>query len=1072
MSDTTQHKLMRGVRPGLRKRKVPLGTPLPRPISGASGASGPGAYPDLLYYGGPVVPNPQVYIVFLGNWTGSSAQTRATDLQQFVSDFLSSSYMNTLGQYICGTNAKLVNSVFIANTNDNLSHDDLTNIFQTAINNGTIPEPTNRSNCCIMYLDDNTAVDDTTADIVMCETTSDTAFGYHDYFTTAAGNPFYFAIVPGLTNACLTNSCPGGDSTCTLQLSMTQEQRQTKVTSHEFSEMVTNPENTGVPATTNLAWIDQDIGTGEIGDICNDTIGTITVGSNTWTVQPIYSKWDDMNSNGATSCVYGDPNPLPCLLPACSLILERSTFGKDEVTSLLSGGKTLYSDALYVVVNGYTPAQLGLTSSNLNNPPNLSSLITFNGTFPGLSTQGVTIAFDGTTGVQLEDTTNLTGIQTITFPFNVQFQTVSGSLVAFNGVPANPGYQDYTLSATVASSAATGYPAVSATSTAAEIEFVLQADPYMVAGETFWLSNDMRVFTVTPATLKGSNPLKYSTTPWAATPNDYIANLIDELNTNFTDPTVANTPFNGVQSGEDQSALLLGQNDTSGNAVYNFGLARVHLQGDTASNVRMFFRLFISTSPDTDFNTSTTFRSLEETDSMGIPIPGTLIPMLGFPSSDMTSTIPFFAASRIVSTSASMTTQSDPKNVQTIPSPLIPTPPPPGQQVLAYFGCWLDLNQPTPQFPLNPAATATPNGPWLSSQIQSIPSIIMGNHACLVAEISYDPDPIPPGANAATSDKIGQRNLSWGPSDNPGSADAHRVPTLFDIRPTSAKLQPAALPDELMIEWGNTPARSIASIYWPQIEADQIIALAQRHYPLVNFTKADEHTIQCVTGAITYIPIPPGTGPNIAGLITLDLPQTILTGQEFQVVVRRLSTRSVGFDDANFRSLALSWRYVVGAFQINIPVGTSKTLLKPEESVLAVYKWKIEQIPATNRWYPVLQRFINQVAGRVAGLGGNPGSIQPTQTGGGSGQVGAGKALEYTGKVEGLIFDRFGDFEGFLLETEEGEHLTFAATEQAIEDRVREAWVDRMVISVFVEASDGRLPVLIILRRAPRPEHL
>ena len=51
----------------------------------------------------------------------------------------------------------------------------------------------------------------------------------------------------------------------------------------------------------------------------------------------------------------------------------------------------------------------------------------------------------------------------------------------------------------------------------------------------------------------------------------------------------------------------------------------------------------------------------------------------------------------------------------------------------------------------------------------------------------------------------------------------------------------------------------------------------------------------------------------------------------------------------------------------------------------------------------------------------------------------------------GVAFDRFGDFEGFLLLTEEGEEFSFLAREQAIEDRVREAWRDRMVVSVFVE---------------------
>lgn len=1064
MSDTVPRKVLHGVIPARRKKKVPPGTPLGSP---SSGASGPGAYPGLLYYGGPVAADPQVYIVFLGDWTSSANQTRAGNLKQFVSDLLASSFMNVISQYTCSAQGSLANSVFVSNTNTNLFHADLVTLLQTAINNGTIPEPTDPSHVYIVYLDDNTAIDDTVAGVVMCEPMSDTSFGYHSFFTTTKGNPFYFAVVPGLTDTCLQNSCPGGDSTCSLQLTMTQEQRQTKVTSHELAEMVTNPQNSGFEASSKWAWDDDEAG--EIGDICNDIIGNITVGPNTWTVQPIYSKWDDMNTNGATTCVYGEPGPMPCLLPHCSLIIQRSTYGKDEVNSLLSGGQVAYTDAGYVVIDGFVPAQLGLTGSNLNEPPNLASLISFTGTFAGLESQGVTLAFDSTTGVQLEDSTNLTGIQTITVPYNVQFATVNGQLVAFDGVPASPGYQDFTLAATVASSASTGYPAISASSSTAEIEFVLQADPYMMSGETWWVSNDMRVFTVTPATLAG-NPLPSSTTPWNSTPNEYIKALINELNTNFTDPPLANTPFNAIAYGEDQSALLLSQNDTSGNAVYNFALARLHLQGDTASNVRTFFRLFISSSPDTDFDTGTTFRSLPQTDSMGNNMAGTLIPMLGFPSSDMTSTIPFFAEPRVPSTSESMTRQSDPSNVQTIPSPLIATPPTPGSQVLAYFGCWLDINQTVAQFPLNPATASTPNGPWTASEILSIPSIIMGNHACLVAEVSYDPDPIPAGANAATSDKIGQRNLSWGSSDNPGPADAHRVPTLFDLRPTSAQVPATALPDELMIDWGNTPAGSVASIYWPQLEADSVLALASRHYSLLRLTKADAHTIRCMTGALTYIPIPAGTGPNLAGLITLDLPQTVRAGQMFHVVVRRLSTRSIGRDTVKGRTNPLSWRYVVGAFQINIPVETSKTLLDPEESILAVYKWKIEQVPSTNRWHPVLRRYIDQLSGRFAGLGGSPGSVQPSQTGGkpGVGKGETSRQIECTGKVEALIFDRFGDFEGFLLRTERGQKLTFSAREHAIEDRVREAWLDRLVISVFVEPSDRQQPVMIVLRRAPR----
>jgi hypothetical protein len=764
--------------------------------------------------------------------------------------------------------------------------------------------------------------------------------------------------------------------------------------------------------------------------------------------------WGSINGGNLLSA-------LQALFPrTVMLVLERSTYGKDEITSLLVGGQYTYTDVLYVQVDGFFPAQFGLTAANLSNPPNLSTWLTFAGSFTGLVPSGVSLAFDTTTGVLLEDATNLYLIQRITFPFNVQFETVNGQLHAFNGVPASPGYADYSLSATITSIyASPGSTPASATSSTAEIQLVLQADPYMIAGDSWWLSNDMRVFTVHPGALPSNNvPLQYSMTRWVGDPNAYIQSLISELNTTpaFTNPATLNTPFTGISPLESSSSTSLNLLFAPSNPVYNFGLARVHLQGDSTTDpVRVFFRLFISPSPDTDFNSATTFRSLPETDSLGNVISGTLIPVLGFPTNDMSSTIPFFADERIVSTTASMTRQSDDTNAFPIHNTT-------GGEVYAYFGCYLDLNQPTLRFPLDPATATSssgqsaPNGPWPQSEILSIPAIIMGQHACLVAEIAYDPDPIPPGANAATSDKIGQRNLSWGGADT----------TFFDVRRTSPTLPATLLPDELMIEWGNVPHGSVAFIYWPGVGADEVLGLAERFYRNSQLTKSDDHTIRCVTGSITYIPIPSGTAPNLAGLLTVELPKSVRTGEQFSIVVRRLSWR---FREADQRETLASWRYVVGAFQMNIAVRAKQDLLPAEENILALYKWKIEQIPADNRWHPVMRRYSARVSGTIKRLGGDPGAIGPSQTGVGAAfKPGPAKRLEYTGKVMGLAFDRFGDFEGFLLLTEMGEEVSFLAREQAIEDRVHEAWKDRMVISVFVEPPDLKTPVVILFRRGPR----
>jgi len=1039
------------------------------PADPTTPGTGAGSFPNFLYQGGPVINTPQVYIAFVGDWTSSANQTRATRLTQFVKDLLSSSYMNILSQYGVGNTGTVENSVFLSNSTSPLTHSDLTGLIQTAINNSVLPEP-NASTCVIMYLDNNTAVDDAGAGAVMCEATSDTAFGYHTFFATTAGNNFPFAVVPGLTDTCLKNSCPGDDAGCNLHLAQTQEQRQTEVTSHEFSEMITNPINTGVIATSNFAWIDlTDFGSGENGDICAGNSTTITVGSNTWTVQNMYSKLDDQQSNGATTCVSSESGPLASLLPAVSMILDRSTFGKDEVKAKLAAGSGKYQDAFYVVVDGYTPDELGLNSGNLTSPPNLP---TFSGSFHGLGDPA--IGFDGSTGVQLDQPGKWWNIQRITFPFNITFSTLN----AFNGLSISNPSQIYGLTAQIVNSTTpAGYPTVtSPVSAIAEFELVFQADPYMTAGETWWLSDDIRVFQVTPAKLPSSNiPLAYSSTAYTGNNNAYIKNLIGELNKSFTDPTTVHTPFSGISSDEYLSAVNLAGKDLGGNPVFNFALARVHLQGDTAHVVRMFFRLFISSSPDTDFNSGTTFRSAVEADSAGNPISGTLIPMLGFVTSDMPSTIPFFAEARIDSTTESMARQTDDTNVQTIPSPTAPTPPT-GSEVYAYFGCWLDLNQTTPRFPADPSSQTHQNGPYTGAL--PIPALIMSNHACLVAEIAYDPDPIPTGANASTSDKINQRNLQWSPGDNPGPATAHRIPTLFDVRP-STNGSPDVLPDELMIEWGNTPPGSVATIYWPQVNADDVLALDTKLYTSKNLTKKDAHTIQCVTGnSVTYVPIPAGTGPSLAGLMTVDLPTTVRVDEEFNVVVRRIrwarQGQSLQIQDRARSDQTVNWRYVVGAFQIQIPIGTGPALLPQEESLLALFKWKIEQIPTTNKWHPVLNRYIEIVSGRVSGFGGNPGQINPSP-GGYPGTLGQhhehphGHAcLEWTGKVSGLVYDRFGDFDAFILETESGHEHRFIACEQEIECLVRYAWDERAVISVFAEHHRKDWPVSIVLRRAPK----
>lgn len=267
------------------------------------------AHPGFGYHGGPVVASSLVYASFWGSlWqTDPGHQQRAARLAQFLRDFLASRYMNILSQYGAGGGAgaagSFVQSSFVSGVPTQLTDASIRSIVQSAIDAGMVPEPGSPSRIALMiYLDEQIAV---SGDPTMCEPRGDTAFGYHNFFTTTAGHSFYYAVMPGLDDACLRSSCPS-DASCSLHLAETQEQRLTQVTSHEYSELVTDPELN--------AWFDATTGA-ENGDICNGETGTITVGADTWTVQRMYSKADDVSTNGAITCLVEAPTPIPMLSP-------------------------------------------------------------------------------------------------------------------------------------------------------------------------------------------------------------------------------------------------------------------------------------------------------------------------------------------------------------------------------------------------------------------------------------------------------------------------------------------------------------------------------------------------------------------------------------------------------------------------------------------------------------------------------------------------------------------------------------------------------------------------------------
>jgi hypothetical protein len=764
--------------------------------------------------------------------------------------------------------------------------------------------------------------------------------------------------------------------------------------------------------------------------------------------------------------------------------VEDSTFGAGQVQDSPS-----YGNAFWLVLDGFTPDVLGISGTNPSgtvSPIPSGAFMTLLGA-TNINQAGIPV---------LELPGGYYNVQRIRYPFNINFP----SGVPFPSMGNPPAFYELDASITV--------PGNSTPFTAKTVfELVAGANPYFAnidpnQNNVFWLSQDMRLFTITPTANNqmpvGNVPFTFTTgSPTqldTAAAYNYVQSLVGYFNNTYsdgsTDPFASTSTVlpneSGVYTGDSTvtPATPNPGHPTEPYMNYNFALARVRLRGPSGSsneadNVKVFFRIFGTQTNDTDYiNTNSAVSLIDpfitypstpaaDPDDPSAPLPGT------DSSGNINGcTLPFFA---------------DPNELDLQPATMAnPNPPygvnnrniiiPMGDDTIwTYFGCFLNVYDDTVTYGGQTAQQ------WLAG----------GTHHCIVAQIAYEGAPIENEDSVIespeNSDKLAQRNLQVTPSSNPGFPLAHRIPQTFDLRPSPNVTSMfdgylTNVPDELMIDWRNTPVGSTASIYWPQLNADQVIALATKYHSAETFTKADNRTIQFkVLGGVTYLPIPTGSGENFAGLFTLDLPSGIRVGEEFQVVVRRITSRQLVDQQPVINATGkavterlFSWRYVVGSFQITVPVEEDNEILPQDENLLAILKWRQTIISKTSRWYPILQRYIAYIEGRIIGMGGNPSQVQPSQLGTANQQIGQQglpivhpvypheKEHRFVGKVENITYDRFGDFEGFRLRTEHGEEEFFHGRESHVEDLVLNAWNQRMLIAVTVD-DHGDWPAKIVL---------
>jgi hypothetical protein len=778
-----------------------------------------------------------------------------------------------------------------------------------------------------------------------------------------------------------------------------------------------------------------------------------------------------------------------------TFIMDRTTFGQDEVDAKepMPTSVASYTPAYWIAVRGILPGDLGLTPGNLNSPPHVPSVTpSFD---PALSQAEINAIknmlnpgqFTGP--VVPEDASVPDEPQDFLFPFTISFTGDQGFKQLAS---ANPpiGSTLVTLQGSVTAAGAQLANSAQIELTTGEDPFFIDVNPHDPTQPT-WLSFDLRLFKVPANSVKFGVPMPGNP---AGAPG-FITQVIANLNANKG--VVGADSFDGLTQDESGSALEFNPTDNHGHKVFNFALARVRILGKTAgatpSPVRVFFRLFQAQSTNSAFNTATTYRFATD----GTPH-GRKIPLLGIQNDQHGHpeyvTIPCFATARNNLTGpADMRNQADPPNAQIIT--IVP-----GVEVDHYFGCWLDINQPQQKFLPLSAPAGNVDGPWTSQWANHIvhsiqDAIIAAPHQCLIAEIRYDDAPVIPNATSATSDKLAQRNIAWIDGPNPGSQESRRMTHPVEVRPTPAGAQHA---DEVMILWDGVPEASYGQLYVPALSAADICSLADDLHPAQHTTVIDEHTVGFSTRGVTFLPLPGGTGAA-AGLLTVTLPPGSRRGDQHTVTVRQLTeahapappiiieARPAAARRSRQRRAAAQpaataapavWRQAVGAFQFSINIETKHAILLSEERLLATLRSMALTMPADKRWFPVLNRYIEYVAGRVQGFVGDPGTILPSPTGSVPGLPEPSPrpprpdddddVEDFEGKIDGLIYDHFGDFQGVVFETETGARHEFFSHEQAIHDLAEAARHARSHIVVTIGRHHRDILRLVVLRRPTR----
>lgn len=629
---------------------------------------------------------------------------------------------------------------------------------------------------------------------------------------------------------------------------------------------------------------------------------------------------------------------------SCRAIANRSTFSEEEVQATRGGGGTArFAATLLVDVDGYLAVELTGT-------PQVS--LAWSDGAGAVAATTLRTQF-----VQRQDETSPPDPDVptrITFVYDLFFDTQD----AFTGW-----LDGRDIAATFSLNGA------SCTTT---LNLTKSPNPYMIdvdpaVGNPHWLSTDVRVFKVRAFESQlGATMTLDPDAPWT-----YIRSVIDRLRS-------------GAESFEtvprDGDDIVLDGAYLSGfppMPTFNFAVARVRYRAisTVAQDVRCFFRMCNVAATGLAFDTGSVYRR-----SAG----SSPVPLLGTAGGQLVS-IPFFNAQRQNSVTgqsgaASMASQLlDPNyDIQDI------TPNAAGEEVTAYFGCYLDINTPTKRFPIAPGG----DGPFPDAASLSIRDLLRGWHNCIVAEILIDGDDTRPGAGPADSDNLSQRNLTIIGLENPGHSASRTAMHTFEVAPSgiskSSDVTPATSPiaqfgltgkrnqriwpDELMFDWHNLPADTLVTLYFSDIDTAEIEAMLVARISPASFTVLDSKTVRFRIGDCGWLPLPGGRDVRIPVLISIALPDGIVEGQVYRTTVRQINGRT---------------GKVIGTIEIEMPVSKAAFLRFDAERKLSFIGHLTGTLAHNDRWRPLFTRLLGHLAATVDALGGKSRDIEPNPDGSG-----------------------------------------------------------------------------------------